>query len=43
MRLAESEALPTKGSGTVIGVLEGFMRGSNAGATQAIAEEMAIR
>lgn len=36
MRLAESEALPAKGPGTVIGALEGFMPGSVAGANQVI-------
>lgn len=35
-RLAESEALPAKGPGTVIGALESFMPGSIAGANQVI-------
>ncbi len=35
-RLAEADALPRKGAGTVIGVLEGFVPGSIAGANQTI-------
>jgi DNA-binding GntR family transcriptional regulator len=35
-RLAEAEALPTKGAGTVIGVLESLMPGTIAGANQVI-------
>lgn len=35
-RLAESEALPTKGVGTVIGILEKLMPGTVAGANQVI-------